>query len=69
MDFNKKCYQFQQNIINMINNQTELPFLMKFYLIKQIWEDLSQMQKQVFLEANTEQHQKTVPVIKEGEEQ
>ena len=43
MDNNKKfeesCYNFQKSIIDIFNEE-KLPFLLKYYLIKEIWEDI-----------------------------
>ena len=38
--FEEKCYDFQQNLINVFNNEQNFPFLIKYFLIKEIWEDI-----------------------------
>ena len=38
--FEEKCYDFQQNLINVFNNEQDFPFLIKYFLIKEIWEDI-----------------------------
>lgn len=42
--FEESCYDFQQEIINTVNNERNLPFLVKYFIIKEIWEDV-QIQK------------------------
>lgn len=36
------CYDFQKKIINIFNEQNELPFILKYYLFKDIWEIIQQ---------------------------
>lgn len=36
------CYNFQKKIINIFNEQNELPFILKYYLFKDIWEIIQQ---------------------------
>lgn len=40
LNLNDICYLFQKNIISIFNNQQHIPFLLKYHLIKQIWEDI-----------------------------
>ena len=44
MDNNKTlndyCIEFQQNIIDLFNNEQNLPFVLKYYLIKDVWENI-----------------------------
>lgn len=37
-DFDLICYNFQQKIIEMFNEQTNIPFQLKYYLFKELWE-------------------------------
>ncbi len=39
---NNTCYDFQQKIIDMFNEQEEIPFILKYYLFKDIWEKIEQ---------------------------
>lgn len=36
------CYNFQKEIINIFNNQKEIPFILKYYLFKEVWETIEQ---------------------------
>ena len=38
--FEEACYSFQKNIIETFNNEKNIPFLLKYYLLKEIWEDI-----------------------------
>lgn len=38
--FEEACYVFQKNIIETFNNEKNIPFLLKYYLLKEIWEDV-----------------------------
>ena len=42
MQFNKKCYNFQKKLIDVFNKQEDIPFLLKYYLFKDIWEKIEQ---------------------------
>lgn len=42
MQFNKKCYNFQKKIIDIFNEEENIPFLLKYYLFKDIWEKVQQ---------------------------
>lgn len=44
-DYNLLCYNFQQKIINIFN-QEQLPFLVKFFLLKQVWKIIKKHKKQ-----------------------
>lgn len=41
-NINLICKDFQGEIVNIFNNQTRIPFILKYYLIKQIWERIEQ---------------------------
>lgn len=36
------CYKFQQKIIDIFNSQENIPFILKYYLFKDIWETIEQ---------------------------
>lgn len=38
--FEEICYSFQKKIIETFNNENDIPFLLKYYLLKEIWEDI-----------------------------
>ena len=39
---NTICYNFQKKIIDDFNTQEDIPFILKFYLFKDIWEMIEQ---------------------------
>ena len=38
--FEEICYSFQKEMIETFNNENDIPFLLKYYLLKEIWEDI-----------------------------
>ena len=40
-DFNKICFDFQNKIVNIFNNEQNIPFLLKYYLFKDIWNEIN----------------------------
>ena len=42
MQFNKICYNFQKQFIDIFNGEENIPFLLKYYLFKQVWEKVEQ---------------------------
>ena len=40
-NFNVVCFDFQNKIIDIFNKQ-EIPFLMKYYLFKDVWDKIQQ---------------------------
>ena len=47
--YNKTCFDFQEKIINIFNQQN-LPFLIKYFLFKQIWKAVKNSKKQIDLQ-------------------
>ena len=45
--FEESCYDFQQEIINTVNNERNLPFLIKYFIIKEIWEDVQAQKRKI----------------------
>lgn len=37
---NDYCIDFQQKIIDLFNNEQNLPFVLKYYLVKDVWENV-----------------------------
>lgn len=48
--FEDKCFEFQQKIVDIINEEKQLPFLVKYYLIKQIWDSISERKMAIDIE-------------------
>lgn len=61
-ELNQLCKKFQQEIVNLFNKQNNLPFILKYYLFKQVWAIIEQQKIQN--DNITTQESK-----KEGEEQ
>lgn len=63
MQFNKKCYNFQKKIIDIFNEEENLPFLLKYYLFKDIWEKIQQNKILIDRDVRSDEvEQKTVSV-------
>ena len=45
--FEESCYDFQQEIITTVNNERNLPFLVKYFIIKEIWEDVQAQKRKI----------------------
>ena len=45
--FEESCYDFQQEIVNTVNNERNLPFLVKYFIIKEIWEDVQTQKRKI----------------------
>ena len=66
--FNDICFQFQQNFINFFNNETSIPFLLKYYLINEIWKQILNHREQLkinYIQNNcfqTEEKSITIPI-------
>ena len=38
--FEEICYDFQKQIVDIFNNENYIPFLLKYYLMKDIWTNI-----------------------------
>ena len=45
--FEQICYKFKENITSIFNEEQRIPFLLKYYLIKDIWDKIQQHKKEV----------------------
>ena len=52
-DFNIACYNFQEEIITKFNEQG-IPFLLKYYLFKQIWDSIELKKRQLDFQIQSE---------------
>lgn len=41
-NFDLTCYNFQKKIVNIFNEEKEIPFQLKFYLFKEVWKTIKQ---------------------------
>ena len=64
MDFNEKCFKFQQDFINFFNEQ-DLPFLLKYYLLNQVWEDILLSKKRL---SSIKTSTKEIPITMQNQE-
>lgn len=57
----ENSFNFQRKIIDIFNEETSLPFLLKYYLLKEIWETVEHqkvlLDKQIQLRQNEENNQ------------
>lgn len=71
-DFNKKCFNFQQQFVDFFNKEEEIPFLLKYYLIEQIWLNIVRTKDRVYQQSKNErtvQQTFDIPILKKEEEQ
>lgn len=68
LTLNDICYLFQKNIISIFNNQQRIPFLLKYYLIKDIWDNIEQNKLNIDIEIRQKLETKT-ETITIGEQQ
>ncbi len=48
-ELNLLCFKFQQDMVNIFNN-SQIPFLLKYYLLKQIWENAESQKFKIDME-------------------
>lgn len=65
MNINEKSLNFQRKLIALINEQQELPFLLKYFLIKEIWEQTERTRQQLLMQTDLKENDEK----EEGEEQ
>lgn len=53
-NFNNKCFSFQQQFIDLFNQEEEIPFLLKYYLISQVWLNIENMKNKIYQENKPE---------------
>lgn len=51
--FNEICLEFQDNILKVFNEEENIPFLLKYYLMKDIWVSIEQGKAQMEMEARS----------------
>lgn len=67
MDINEKSLNFQRKLVALINEQQEIPFLLKYFLIKEIWEQTERTKQQLLIQTTLKENDEKEK--KEGEEQ
>lgn len=50
---NDYCVEFQQNIIDLFNNEQNLPFVLKYYLIKDVWDNIQSTKTKMDIETRS----------------
>lgn len=68
LTLNDICYLFQKNIISIFNDQQRIPFLLKYYLVKDIWNGIEQNKLNIDMEVHQKLEAKT-KIITIGEQQ
>lgn len=61
-------YLFQKNIISIFNDQQRIPFLLKYHLMKEIWDSIEQKKINIDMEVRQKLETKT-KIITFGEQQ
>lgn len=78
-DFNIICSNFQEKIVNVFNEEDNIPFLIKYYLFKDVWKTVKNKKQEIDINIQLLKKQekkilkKEIPldqiIKKEGEEQ
>ena len=78
-DFNIICSNFQEKIVNVFNEEDNIPFLIKYYLFKDVWKTVKNKKQEIDINIQLSKKQekkilkKEIPldqiIKKEGEEQ
>lgn len=61
-------YLFQKNIISIFNDQQRIPFLLKYHLMKEIWDSIEQNKLNIDMKVRQKLETKT-EIITFGEQQ
>ena len=64
-DLNLICKNFQNNLVNVFNNENNLPFILKYYLMQQVWQTVKQKKQEndyLLMSTKTEQRELTAEV-------
>lgn len=59
-DLNLICKNFQDNLVNVFNNENNLPFILKYYLMQQVWQTVKQKKQEndyLLMSTKTEQRE------------
>ena len=48
--FEDICYEFQKKIVDIFNEEEYIPFLLKYYLVKDIWENIEEHKNNIHIE-------------------
>lgn len=78
-DFNIICSNFQEKIVNVFNEEDNIPFLIKYYLFKDVWKTVKNKKQEIDINIQLLKKQekkilkKEIPldqiIKREGEEQ
>lgn len=60
-NFNQICFNFQKNIINTFNQQNNIPFLLKYYLLKDIWDGIEKYRIELDMQAQQQDRKVSLP--------
>lgn len=64
-NFDLVCYNFQKKIINVFNEQENIPFQLKFYLFKDIWKIIKETKARKDYETKVLDSQKNQTLTKQ----
>ena len=65
--FEDICFEFQQALIDVFNNEENIPFLLKYYLMKEVWDSVQENKLEVDMKVR-EKHPPKPERIVIGEE-
>lgn len=57
--FEDICFEFQQKFLNVFNEEKNIPFLLKYYLVKEIWDSIEKNKFQIDMQVRENHPPKT----------
>lgn len=52
-NLNDTCFEFQQKIVDIFNNEQQIPFILKYYLFKDIWKIIDSNKMNIDIETHS----------------
>ena len=67
--FEEICYDFQKRVIETFNNEQNIPFLLKYYLLRDIWMNIESHKMQMDQDMQNKDFEKVKNASQEKEQQ
>ena len=68
--FEDVCFEFQQKFLDIFNEENNIPFLMKYYLVKEIWDSIEKNKFQIDMRVRENHPPKTHVInLEDGSEE
>ena len=59
--FEDICFEFQQALIDVFHNEENIPFLLKYYLLKDIWDGIEKHRIELDMQAQQQDRKASLP--------